>query len=140
MNSRETTMFRKQRNGLIILIAGLAIAVGGCASSGGGESSSTDESAAPAKAAETVVPVPASSKLAKIETGMSEQQVRKAIGEPDDIRGYVTGKNWIPFYFGGDTYRMDWSYTGVGKVVFSNSNRWTRNVKVIELRHNPDEP
>lgn len=139
-------MDRKQIQGfaLIGLIAGLALVIGGCASTGGGETATADASsaeAAPAKKVEpAAVPVPKGSKLAKIEIGMSEQQVRKAIGEPDDIRIYPTGKNWIPFYFGGDTMRADWSYTKVGKVVLSNSNRWARTMKVVELRPNPDEP
>ena len=136
-------MNRKQIQGFasIGLIVGLAIAIGGCASSGGGETTAEKAPAKKTTAEKAVmVPVPAGSKLAKIEVGMSEQQVRKAIGEPNDIRVYPTGKNWIPFYFGGDTMRADWSYSKVGKVVFSNPSRWTRSMKVIELRHNPDEP
>ncbi len=134
-------MKRKQTQGflLISLMIGLVFAIGGCASSGGGETAA-EKAPAAKKVAKTAVPVPASSKLAKIDIGMSEQEVRKAIGEPDNMRGYPTGKNWNPFYFGGDTMRVDWSYSKVGKVVFSNPNRWTRNMRVIELRHNPDEP
>ena len=70
---------------------------------------------------------------------MSEQQVRLAIGEPSDIRGYPTGKNWIPFYFGGDTYRQDWTYPGVGKVIFSNSSRWSRTMTVVDRVADPNQ-
>lgn len=125
-------MKRIQRLVLTGLMVGLLSAVGGCASSGDG-SKSTEKAAAPAKS------VPPGSKLAKVEIGMSEQQVRVAIGEPSDIRGHITGKNWIPFYFGGDTYRQEWHYPGEGLVIFSNTNRWARNMKVIELRYNPDQ-
>jgi len=132
---------RKRIQGFLMigLIAGLAFAIGGCASSG--EGGATNEKASATKeAAKPVMSVPAGSKLAKIDVGMSEQQVRKAIGEPDDIRIYPTGKNWIPFYFGGDTMRADWSYSKVGKVVLSNPSRWSRTMKVVELRPNTDEP
>ena len=122
-------MRRIQRTILTGLIVSLAVALGGCASTGEG---SGEEAA-------MSVPVPASSKLARIEVGMSEQQVRKAIGEPDDIRIYPTGKIWIPFYFGGDTMHSDWTYSGVGKIVFSNPSRWTQTMKVIERHHNPGQ-
>ena len=129
-------MKRTRRFILTGLIVGIAIALGGCASSGDkAESKSTA-----AASEKTEMPIPANSKLAKVEIGMSEQQVRKAIGEPDDARGYPTGKSWIPWYFGGDTYRVDWLYSGEGKVIFSNSNRWTRNVKVKEVHYDPNQP
>ncbi|HEB90668.1 MAG TPA: hypothetical protein ENI85_13940 [Deltaproteobacteria bacterium] len=118
------------------LVIGLAIALGACASS----SDKTETGSTAAAKEETEKPVPPGSKLSKVETGMSQQQVRNAIGEPDDIRGYPTGKNWIPFYFGGDTYRMDWLYSGEGKVIFSNPNRWSRNMKVKEIHYDPDQP
>ena len=127
-------MSRIRRIVLTGLVIGMAVVLGGCASSGDGSASSAEE------AATVAVPIPASSKLSRIKIEMSEQQVRKAIGEPDDIRVYPTGKSFIPFYFGGDTMRADWSYSGVGKVVFTNPSRWRRTMIVVELRHNPDEP
>lgn len=112
----------------------LLIGVNGCASSG-----SSGDSAAEASPAEaTSAPVPASSKLARVKVGMNDVEVRKAIGEPDNLTNYMTGKAWIPFYFGGDTHRTEWIYTGVGRVVFSR-NRWSGGLTVIELIHNPSE-
>jgi hypothetical protein len=147
-NSRRGKMGRKQIQGFAVvgLIVGLVFATGGCASSGGGETAAEKEPVAetskekttPAKAAG--VSVPANSKLAKVKTGMSEREVREAIGEADRIKFYPTGRNWNPFHFGGDTMRADWSYTKEGKVVFSNVNRWRRTMKVFVLRYDPDEP
>jgi hypothetical protein len=130
---------RIQGFGVIGLIAAVVFAIGGCASSGGGEAAN-EKTPAAKEAAKPAVPVPADSKLAKIDIGMTDLDVRKAIGEPDAIRMYPTGKNWIPFYFGGDTMRADWSYYKVGKGVLSNTCRWTRSMKVVELRPDSNEP
>jgi len=117
----------------VVLVAslafGLMVGTGGCASSGG------SASAAPA----ADVPIPSSSPLAKIEIGMNDLAVRKAIGEPDDANMYMTGKAWIPFHYGPDTHRTDWKYSGVGRVVFSR-NRYSGALKVVKLIHNPEEP
>lgn len=114
----------------LCLAALLVAGVQGCASSGGdGGTAST---------AETKAPIPESSPLSKIEMGMTEIQVRKAIGDPDAVRNYMTGKAWIPFYFGGDAMRMDWIYADVGRVIFTR-NRWSGSTSVIDLLHNPDE-
>ena len=112
------------------LVLGLMVAVGGCASSGDASTSG--------KVTQTMS-IPRSSPLATLEIGMSDIKVRKAIGEPDDARSYMTGKAWIPFYFGGDTHRSDWMYSGVGRVVFSR-NRWSGALTVVDLRYNPGEP
>ena len=111
------------------LLAALVGMLGSCASSGGSGSS----------AQQVEVPVPSSSPLAKIELGMNDTQVRNAIGNPDNSKSYMTGKAWIPFYFGPDTTRSDWMYTGVGRVVFSR-NQYSGGLKVIKLLHNPSEP
>ena len=128
------------------LIFGLITLVAGCASTTDSSSSSSDSSssgtaATPAKPTptENIAKVPKSSKLAKVELGMSDSQVRTLLGEPSNIRSYPTGKNWIPFYFGGDTYRFDWSYRNVGKVVFGNTSRFSRAIIVVDVIHNPDE-
>jgi len=69
---------------------------------------------------------------------MNESRVRKILGEPDDSNAYVTGKAWIPFYYGSDTMRTDWMYRGVGRVVFSR-NRYSGGLKVIRVIYNPSE-
>lgn len=113
----------------VAVLVALLGTLGGCASSGGGE----------AKAAKADVAIPSSSPLAKIELGMNDAQVRNAIGNPDNSKSYMTGKAWIPFYYGSDTHRSDWIYSGVGRVVFSR-NRWSGGLKVVKLIHNPSEP
>ena len=64
--------------------------------------------------------------------------MRKALGEPDSANAYMTGKAWIPFYFGSDVARTDWMYEGKGRVVFSR-NRYTGALKVVRILYNSSE-
>ena len=45
----------------------------------------------------------AKSKFAQLEIGMSRTRVEKLIGGPDDSETHITGRQFQPFYFGGDT-------------------------------------
>jgi hypothetical protein len=111
----------------LLVCAGLALA--GCASSGG-------EGAASAQAAPRAAAPPAGSPLARVTAGMNETEVRKLLGEPSRSNSYMTGKAWIPFYYGPDTARTDWVYDGQGRVVFSR-NRYTGELKVIRTLYDP---
>jgi hypothetical protein len=50
----------------------------------------------------------------------------------------MTGKAWIPFYYGPDVGRLDYRYKGVGIVVFSRS-RYSGGTKVIRVDYDPSE-
>jgi len=102
--------------------------------------------AAPAPAA-TSAPAPAEtaarkpvpgSNLARITEGMTEAQVVEILGAPTSQQNYMTGKAWIPFYYGPDTGRLDYRYKGVGTVVFSRS-RYSGGTKVIRVAADPNE-
>lgn len=112
--------------GILILISTLALV--GCASDGGSGGS----------AGSAEVAVPESSPLSKVSMGMDDAQVRKTLGDPDDSSSYMTGKQWIPFYFGPDTHRTDWLYKGQGRVVFSR-NQYSGGLKVINVLYNSNE-
>ena len=43
---------------------------------------------------------PAGSKLAKVSVGMKPEQVKEIMGDPTSQATYMTGKMWIPWYFG----------------------------------------
>jgi len=124
MEGVETKMDRVISDGFEMLCIALvcAIVLGGCASSG---------SNAPKMAP------PPDSRLTMVEPGMDEMEVREVLGDPDDANMYQTGKQWIPFYFGTDTYRTDWIYEGLGRVVYSR-NHYSGALKVIEVVYNPD--
>ncbi len=111
----------------VAVLAGV-IGVAGCASRDPG---------AAAQAEAPAVAVPASSPLSKIAVGMNDVDVRKAIGEPTTSRSYMTGKAWIPYYYGSDTSRTSWTYAGEGEVVFSR-NRYSGGLKVIRVDYNPN--
>ena len=119
------------RSFLVLLVTSMLALSVGCASGGGGADSA-------AKAAAEEMPIPAGSPLAKIEMGMSDEKVRSIMGSPDDSNAYMTGKAWIPYYYGSDTHRSDWLYEGQGRVVFSR-NRYTGALKVIRVMYNPND-
>jgi hypothetical protein len=65
-------------------------------------------------------PVPGS-KFNQLKIGMSHTQAIGLIGQPNDQGAHMTGKAWIPFYFGSDKYRYEVTYKGVGRLLFASS-------------------
>lgn len=122
--------------GTVALLA-LVLHLGpGCASSGGG-SGAEPAQAEQARKPQGVAP-PADSPLAKIRLGMSDVDVRRTLGEPTGSNSYMTGKQFIPWYFGPDTTRTDYKYAGQGRVVFSR-NQYSGELKVIRIDYDPAE-
>ena len=64
-------------------------------------------------------PAPPGHALAIVEIGMSNEDVRAILGDPDARDSSLTARAWIPFYTGPDAQRITWIYTGRGRVVFS---------------------
>lgn len=120
---------------LVLLVAALVLVA--CASGGSSSEGGSSRSTAPA-AKSTYSDAPAGSALAKVDMGMNDAEVRKILGDPDNSNAYMTGKAWIPFYWGPDTHRTDWMYKGKGRVVFSR-NRYSGSLKVIRVLSNPSE-
>jgi len=96
------------------------------------------ETAAPAQGEPSARPAPAGSKLAKVTPGMTEAQVVEILGAPTTQQSYVTGKMFIPFYFGSDKSRTDYRYKGVGIVVFTR-NSYSGATEVIRVDYDPNE-
>ena len=113
-----------------LVVLGLA---GGCA-----QQSPRPASSAPAPAAAT--PPPAGSKLASITKGMRPEEVQKIAGAPTTIRPYITGKAFIPWYFGPDRTRTAYYYKGQGRVVFSGDGGLGTNSTVLQVEYDPSEP
>lgn len=61
----------------------------------------------------------ANSKFKSLQIGMSMKQATDIAGQPTDQGAYVTGKAWIPFYFGSDRHRYEMVYKGQGRLVFA---------------------
>ena len=59
------------------------------------------------------------SKFAQLKIGMPMKQVLDTLGPPTDQGAYMTGKVWIPFYFGSDKHRYEVVYKGQGRLIFA---------------------
>lgn len=83
----------------------------------------------------------ASSKFKKLQIGMSMKQVTDTIGQPSDQGDYVTGKAWIPFYFGDDAHRIETIYKGQGRLIFAGGSRFgtMSGGTLIWIIHNANE-
>lgn len=77
------------------------------------------------------------SKFAKLEIGMRQIQVENLIGRPDDLNSHITGKQFRPFYFGGDTQRIEAFYKGEGQLSYSNTNNFSMPDTLIRIEANP---
>jgi hypothetical protein len=80
-------------------------------------------------------------RFTKLTIGMTMSQVTHAIGEPSDRGVYVTGKAFIPFYFGSDRHRYELVYKGSGRLIFAADSIGDWNTgHLIWIIHNANEP
>ncbi len=82
------------------------------------------------------------SKFSQLKIGMSAAQVQALLGPPSDQGAHVTGKAFIPFYFGSDRYRYEVVYKGQGRLLFASSAGfgWNANTHLIWIIHSASEP
>jgi hypothetical protein len=59
------------------------------------------------------------SKFTQLKIGMPMKMVTDIVGTPTDQGAHITGKAWIPFYFGSDKYRYELVYKGQGRLLFA---------------------
>lgn len=78
------------------------------------------------------------SKFDKLQIGMTLDQVENLIGKPNDTDSRITGKQYQPFYFGGDTQRTEAFYKGEGQLTFSNMHPDSAADTLIRIMVNPD--
>ncbi len=81
----------------------------------------------------------ANSRFARLKIGMSQQQVTDLAGQPTDQGAYVTGKAFIPFYFGSDKSRWEMVYKGQGRLIFSNQAGFSSGYYLTWIIHNANE-
>ncbi|WP_295431414.1 hypothetical protein [uncultured Thiodictyon sp.] len=83
----------------------------------------------------------ANSKFTKLQIGMPMKQVTDLIGQPTDQGAYITGKAFIPFYFGGDKHRYELVYKGQGRLIFAGGSIGDFSAgHLIWIIHNANEP
>ena len=85
-------------------------------------------------------PIPGS-KFSKLEIGMSQTQVNDMIGSAKECGSYMTGKAWIPFYFGSYRHRFEMLYKGQGRLIFAGGSLGDyAGGNLIWIIHNASEP
>lgn len=78
------------------------------------------------------------SKFAQLKIGMKLQQVEGMIGLPYRTDSRITGKQYQPFYFGGDTQRTEAFYKSEGQLTFSNLQQDGAADTLIRIVVNPE--
>ncbi len=66
-----------------------------------------------------IVGTPVKGKFSKLKIGMGLNEVISIAGRPTDTSSHITGKAWIPFYFGSGRYETIFYYKGVGRLTFA---------------------
>lgn len=123
-----------QRWTAVTVAGALAITLSACA-----RQTSRQDEAKPATSA-GAVEIPASSPLAKIKPGMRMREVTDLLGGPSDQNSYMTGKAFIPWYFGDDARRTSFFYKGVGRIVFTGGNVFGGGGgEVVRVDYDPNE-
>ena len=69
----------------------------------------------------TGVPAP-NSRFSQLQIGMGIRQAIDLCGPPTDQGAYITGKAFIPFYFGSDRTRFELIYKGQGRLIFAGGS------------------
>lgn len=83
--------------------------------------------------------IPAGSPFAKIQPGMSMKQVHDLIGQPTDSYNRMTGKMFIPFYFGSDAVRMEELYKGQGRLTYTGVGATGASYNLYQITYDPSE-
>jgi hypothetical protein len=81
----------------------------------------------------------AGSPFNRLTIGMGPKEVADLIGQPTDRGSHVTGKAWIPFYYGGGGVESIHHYKGVGRLIFANSSRFSSTMGLIQIDHDAKE-
>ena len=81
----------------------------------------------------------ANSRFTKLKIGMSEKEVTDLLGKATDEGGYVTGKAFIPFYFGSDRLRYEMVYKGEGRLILAQGSMGGSQAFLIWIIHNAND-
>ena len=81
--------------------------------------------------------IPPNSKWAKLQIGMHQSEVERILGVTSNIRGYVTAKAWIPFYFGTDSHRYEAVYAGQGSVAYTGGGMGGGQGVLMMINYDP---
>jgi hypothetical protein len=80
------------------------------------------------------------SKFTRLQIGMSMRQAMDLAGQPTDQGAYITGKAFIPFYFGSDRNRYEMVFKNQGRLIFAGGSPSDyAGGNLIWIIHNPTE-
>lgn len=80
------------------------------------------------------------SPFTRLQIGMSARQVIDLIGPPTDQGGYITGRAFIPFYYGSDRSRYEMAYKNHGRLIFASGARFSvGGSNLVWIIHNPND-
>ena len=82
------------------------------------------------------------SKFNNLKIGMGMRQAMDIAGPPTDQGAYVTGKAFIPWYFGSDKHRYEAVYKGMGRLIFASGGGFGYDPSggaLIWIIHNANE-
>lgn len=79
------------------------------------------------------------SKFPSLQIGMSQGEVEGKIGRGTDMRTYMTGKAWIPFYFGTDGHRFETFYKGQGSLIYTGGGVGGGRGVLVGINHDATE-
>jgi hypothetical protein len=124
-----------------IVVGTCALVLAGCAERASRPAERNAAAPPPADAtANAPTPPPPGTPLARITKGMAMSDVAQILGQPTDQNQYVTGKAFIPFYYGDDVSRIEWHYKGLGRVVFTGGGAWGQRGGQVEwVDYDPKE-
>lgn len=72
--------------------------------------------------------------ISVVKVGMSMEEAFALAGPPTATHQHQTGKAWVPFNFkGGDVVRQQALYKGQGRIVLSNTSRYSGSWEVLEV-------
>jgi len=77
--------------------------------------------------------IPKKSKFSRLRKGMGQNEVIHRIGRPSDRSAFITGKGFIPFYYGSDRSRTVYYYRHQGQLEFNSRGR------LVEIKYNRSE-
>jgi len=116
--------------GIVVVSAFLVVI--GCA---------TPQPVAPTVSAQVQQAIPPGSPLATIREGMGFAELTSIVGEPTDRETAVTGKAFIPFYFGVDRVMTRLYYKGLGRIYLSGEGVGVGGGggRIVKIEYDPQE-
>ncbi|MDR3212834.1 MAG: hypothetical protein LBT71_02780 [Azoarcus sp.] len=79
------------------------------------------------------------SPFGKLRIGMPRTEAEALVGPGSGERTYMTGKAFIPFYFGTDRIRDEVLYKGIGTLTYAGGGMVSNGGKLVSITYDPNE-